>query len=102
MKLPTKFLNEPVQPHCGSPDILRMRWHDGEHCPDNKRPWEVDSICEIEFTRFAGREDKPGWLQIETLEMTTVPSGRTSSRTITTVIALDQAKRIAEFINTGK
>lgn len=101
MNLPKKFLSGPIQPHCASPDILMMRWHDGEHCPDNKRSGQVDSICEIEFTRFAGREDKPGWLQIQTLEMTTSREGRTTTRTITTVVSLEQAEMIARFINTG-
>lgn len=112
MNLPKKFLNEPIQPHSHSPDILTMRWHDGEHCPDNKRQGEVESsICEIELTRFAGRPphpsygeamEKEGWLTVSTLEMTTSKSGRTSTRTITTVLTLEQAKRIANFILTGE
>lgn len=109
MNLPTKYLSEPRYPYgTGSnasqndkSPLVAMTWHDGEHTPDNKRAGQVKSICELKITRCPPNEHNAGWLQVEMLEITTSNSGRTSSRTITTVLQPDEAKRIANFILTG-
>jgi hypothetical protein len=100
MHLPSITLSDPFPTFKDSNNIWKIKFHDGKHTPYNKRPGEVKSIAELTVQRCEIGD--PPWVEFIMEEITTSDNGRVAGRTITTVMTLDMAKRIAQFINEGK
>ena len=98
-KLPSKILSNPFPRFRDTSNIMCMTYRDGEHCPDNKRSGEVKSVLELKVLR-CDKHDEP-WVELQAAEYTTSKNGRVAGRTISTVMTLEMAKRIAKFINEG-
>lgn len=99
MNIPKIILSEPFKPFATG-EIARIKFHEGGHTPDRKRPGEVQSIAECTLTRCT-MGDTP-YVEVHMEELTTQASGRVVGRVISTQIPMDMAVRIAKFIITGE
>lgn len=98
-----KMFGEPFSAYGSEGKIKRIQRNDYEHTPYNKLRNEVESTLEFTVTRCPIDPDKPasGWVEISMTEITT--SGkRTSGRTISTTLTVEDAMRLAKFIQTGE
>lgn len=73
---------------------MRLSYRDPDHTPDNKRAGEVDST----FTMMVDRNIKGEWVSIEFGEITTTDSGRTSMRTISKTLKVEDVLKLADFL----
>jgi hypothetical protein len=68
-----------------------------EHTPDNQKPGRVES--RLEFA--ASVHPKAGWVSFNMEEITTWPSGKMASRSISCTMEREQADRFAAFLLAG-